>query len=156
MCVKQLTLEYHEKLFPKKFLYENRVGIQTATIHRFMFSVHGFWHKVLGVLVFFSVEQVSHNTRQQEQNVFLTNLLFQNNAGKMLTYQYISLVQQNCWKQLRAHIHLQHCISSLGSLAKASRLQAFSRGSGHWTAMMQLTAPGLFWCPTVSPSWTLG
>lgn len=63
-----------------------------------MCSTHGFWHKVLVVLAFFVVEQVCYNKSQQEQSVFWTNLLFQNNAGKMLTCQYVSLVQQNCWK----------------------------------------------------------
>lgn len=93
-CLKQLTLEYHGKLFPKQFLYEKRPGRQTANICRFMCSIHGFWHKVWGVLAFFVVEQVSDNTRQQEQNVFWTNLLFQNTAGKMLTYQHVPLVQK--------------------------------------------------------------
>lgn len=99
--------------------------IQTVTICRFMCSSHGFWHKVLGVLAFLVLEQESDNTRQQEQNVFLTNLLFQTNAGKMLTYQCVSLVQQNCWEQLRAPIHPQHCMCSLGSSARGpgSRLQ---------------------------------
>lgn len=129
-----------------------------STICRFMFSTHGFWHKILGVLAFLVVEQVSNNTRQQEQNVLLTNLLFQNNAGKMLTYQHVSHVQQNCWEQLRAHIHLQHCICSLGSLAKGpgSRLQAFSRSRGHWTNHDAAHSPGLMLASCCLPSWTLG
>lgn len=93
-----------------------------------MCSTHGFWHKVLGVLAFFVVEQVSDNTRQQEQNVFWTSLLFQNNAGKMLTC--IPLVQQNCRKQLRAPIH-PHVLP--GFYSKSSWCQTAGCLQGQWT-----------------------
>lgn len=87
MPLKSMVSCYYMILWLRLLL---RTSILSSWVTDFDTKFWGFW----GVCV---DEQVGDNTRWHEQHVFLTSFLFQNNAGKLLTWQYVSLVPENCW-----------------------------------------------------------